>query len=149
MYIRGLRTWAGFDQIGIEYVRDDRHAGTTSLRFFHNFTWAKKAIVNFSYKPLEYISTVASIFVVLSCCAGFVYLYKHFRYGAPRGFSTLILVMLIFGAIQLLALSIIGEYLIRIFQEVKGRPPYLIKEIVSSKTVEKNKRASAIVKELR
>ena len=52
---------------------------------------------------------------------------------APRGFYTLLMVMFIFGTIQLLALSIIGEYLIRIFQEVKNRPPYIISEILEHK----------------
>lgn len=133
LYIRGLRTWAGFRQTGIEYVREDRAAGVSSNSFFANFSWAKKAIVNFSYKPLEFISRIAAIAVGVTCIAAFTYLYWHFKYGAPRGFSTLLMVMFIFGTIQLLALSVIGEYLIRIFQEVKGRPPYIIKHVLSQK----------------
>lgn len=133
LYIRGLRTWAGFRQTGIEYVREDRAAGVSSNSFLANFSWAKKAIVNFSYKPLEFISRIAAIAVGVTCIAAFTYLYWHFKYGAPRGFSTLLMVMFIFGTIQLLALSVIGEYLIRIFQEVKGRPPYIIKQVLSQK----------------
>jgi dolichol-phosphate mannosyltransferase len=126
LYIRGLRTWAGFKQTGIEYTREDRNAGVSSNSFFANFSWAKKAIVNFSYKPLEYISRIAAIAVGVTIIAAFTYLYWHFKYGAPKGFSTLLMVIFIFGTIQLLALSVIGEYLIRIFQEVKGRPPYIV-----------------------
>jgi polyisoprenyl-phosphate glycosyltransferase len=138
LYIRGLRTWAGFKQTGIEYVREDREAGISSNSFFANFSWAKKAIVNFSYKPLEFISRIAAIAVGITCIAACVYLYWHFKYGAPRGFSTLLMVMFIFGTIQLLALSVIGEYLIRIFQEVKGRPPYIIREILHQKNSSRN-----------
>lgn len=130
LYIRGLRTWAGFKQTGLEYVREDRAGGRSSNSFFANFSWVKKAIVNFSYKPLEFISRLAIIAVCVTIIAAFFYLYWHFRYGAPQGFSTLLMVMFIFGTIQMLALSIIGEYLIRIFQEVKARPPYLISEVL-------------------
>lgn len=134
LYIRGLRTWAGFKQIGVEYVREDRSGGKSSNSFFANFSWVKKAIVNFSYKPLEFISRLAIIAVCATIIAAFVYLYLHFRYGAPQGFSTLLMVMFIFGSIQMLALAIIGEYLIRIFQEVKARPPYLISEVLHQQT---------------
>jgi len=137
LYIRGLRTWVGFKQTGLEYVREDRAAGKSSNSFLANFSWAKKAIINFSYKPLEFISRLAAIAVFGTCFAACLYLYWHFAYGAPKGFSTLLMVMFIFGTIQLLALSIIGEYLIRIFQEVKGRPVYIVKEVL-----EQNKKIS-------
>ncbi len=131
LYVRGLRTWAGFKQTGLEYVREDRAAGISSNSFLANFSWAKKAIVNFSYKPLEFISRLAVVAVLATCLAACVYLYLHFKVGAPRGFSTLLMVMFIFATIQLLALSVIGEYLIRIFQEVKGRPPYIIDRVLA------------------
>jgi len=137
LYIRGLRSWAGFKQIGVPYTREDRSAGQSSNSFFANFYWAKKAIVNFSYKPLEYISRLAALAVIATFFAACWYLYLHVTYGAPRGFSTLLMVMFIFGTIQLLALSIIGEYLIRIFQEVKARPPYVISEILERRNEEK------------
>lgn len=134
LYIRGLRTWAGFRQTGLEYTREDRAGGRSSNSFFANFSWVKKAIVNFSYKPLEFISRLAAGAVAVTIIAAMVYLYLHFKNGAPQGFSTLLMVMFIFGTIQLLALSVIGEYLIRIFQEVKGRPPYLISKILHKGT---------------
>lgn len=130
LYIRGLRTWAGFKQVGVEYVREDRQGGVSSNSFLANFSWAKKAIVNFSYKPLEFISRLATVAVIITVGAAGFYLYFHFAYGAPKGFSTLLMVMLIFGTIQLLALSVISEYLIRIFQEVKARPPYIVSEVL-------------------
>lgn len=133
VYIRGLRAWAGFKQTGITYIRDARAHGKTSIRFLDNFAWAKKAIINFSYKPLEFISklTIIASFVTVGA-AGF-YLYLYFKTTMPRGFPTLLMVMFIFGTIQLLSLSIIGEYLIRMFKEIKGRPPYVI-----AKTLHRN-----------
>ncbi len=138
LYIRGLRTWAGFKQTGVEYVREDRAAGISSLSFLANFYWAKKAIINFSYKPLELISRLAVIACLGTCIAAGTYLYWHFKYGAPRGFSTLLMTMFIFGTIQLLALSVIGEYLIRIFQEVKARPPYIVSEVFDQERAQNN-----------
>jgi dolichol-phosphate mannosyltransferase len=135
LYIRGLRSWAGFKQVGVEYVRLERFAGKTSNSFLANFFWAKKAIVNFSYKPLEFISRIAFMAFIFTFLAAFFYLYLYFKTSAPRGFYTLLMVMFIFGTVQLLALSIIGEYLIRIFQEVKNRPPYVISRIVEQESV--------------
>lgn len=133
VYIRGLRTWAGFKQTNVEYVRDARAHGKTSISFFNNFAWAKKAIFNFSYKPLEFISRLAILAMFATIIAAFVFLYFFFKHDMPRGFPTLLMVMFIFGSIQLLALSIIGEYLIRMFQEIKGRPPYIIADILTQK----------------
>ncbi len=133
IYLRGLRSWAGFRQIGVEYTREDRAAGQTSNSFFANFYWAKKAIVNFSYKPLELISRIAFAFFILTFFAACFYFYLYFKAAAPRGFYTLLMVMFIFGTVQLLALSVIAEYLIRIFQEVKNRPPYIISHVLEKK----------------
>lgn len=133
LYLRGLRSWAGFKQAGIEYVRQDREGGRSSNSFFANFSWAKKAITNFSFKPLEFVSKFALISMFMTFVAAIFYLYLYFKTDAPRGFSTLLMFIFIFGTIQLLALSIIAEYLIRIFQEVKNRPPYIISEILENK----------------
>jgi dolichol-phosphate mannosyltransferase len=134
LYIRGLRSWVGFKQTGVEYVRDERFAGRSSNSFLANFSWAKKAIVNFSYKPLEFISRLALLAVGATFFAACFYLYRYFTIGAPQGFATLLMVMFIFGTIQLLALSVIGEYLIRMFHEIKARPPYVIGEVLGSVT---------------
>lgn len=130
LYLRGLRAWAGFKQTGVPYVRDARAGGITSNNFFANITWFKRAIINFSYKPLELISHLAFFSVFATFCLGCFYLYRHFSTGAPQGFSTLLMFVFIFGSLQLLALAVIAEYLIRIFQEVKNRPAYIIEEII-------------------
>jgi polyisoprenyl-phosphate glycosyltransferase len=138
VYIRGLRSWAGFKQTGIPYIRDDRAHGKTSIQFFKNFEWAKKAIVNFSDKPLSFISRIALASTFFTFCAAIYYLYIHMTTATPKGFSTLLMFIFIFGSLQLLCLGVIGEYLIRLFHEVKNRPPYIIKEILEKKKDQSN-----------
>jgi len=134
IYIRGLRTWVGFKQTSIEYVRDDRIHGETSISFLDNFNWAKKAIVNFSYKPLEFISKLSLITAAITIIAAIVYVYFYFTKNMPKGFPTLLLAIFTLSTIQLIALGIIGEYLIRMFHEIKGRPSYIISEIIQNKS---------------
>lgn len=129
-FIRGLRAWAGFRQTGIPYVRQDRVAGRTSNSLFDLFRWASMGIVSFSYAPLELISLLAAIVVGLSAAAIVVYTALYFIFpSAPRGFQTLLVMILFLGSIQLLCLSIIGTYLGKIFEEIKGRPKYIIQHV--------------------
>ncbi|PCI74046.1 glycosyltransferase [Candidatus Dependentiae bacterium] len=133
VYIRGLRAWVGFKQIGVSYVRDDRYSGKTTINFFRNFFWAKRAIVNFSYKPLEYISAIASLAVIMTIIASVFYCVRAFTTDMPRGFPTILLALFFFSTIQMFTLSILAEYIMRIFHEVKGRPAYLIDRILHKK----------------
>lgn len=130
-YLRGLRAWAGFRTIGVPYVRDERKEGRTSNNLIKNIKWAKKAIFSFSYAPVEFIFYLAASVFVISLAAIVFYLVSFF-WGSPspRGFTTLLLVSLFLGSVQLLSLSIIAEYIGRIFEEVKGRPKYIVKEVV-------------------
>ncbi|MCK4500029.1 hypothetical protein KAU11_05990, partial [Candidatus Babeliales bacterium] len=118
VFIRGLRAWAGFRQVGVEYYRPDRSRGETTFSFFRYIRTAKDAIVNFSYKPLEYVSGMAIGAATLTMIASFFYLYIAFTKDAPRGFFTLLMAILVLGTLQLVALGVIAEYLIRIFREV-------------------------------
>lgn len=128
--LRGLRAWVGYKQIGVGYERRERERGFATNNFLANIFWAKKAIVNFSYKPLEYISMLAIFSVFATVFASFFYLYLYMTSDAPKGFMTLLMVIFIFNTIQLLTLGVIAEYLIRMFHEVKNRPVYLVDEII-------------------
>lgn len=132
-YVRGLRTWAGFSAIGVPYVRQERHEGKTSNNIRKNIWWAKKAIFSFSYTPLEFIFYLSLFVFIASIIAIMGYLVAYFINPGPRGFTTILMVMLFLGSSQLLALSIIAEYIGRIFEEVKGRPKYVIEEIINCK----------------
>lgn len=132
-FLRGLRAWVGFKQTGVEYVRAERKAGRSSNNFFDNIRWAKMGIFSFSYRPLEWISFLASFVVALSAIGIIIYILSYFFYRtAPSGFSTLIVAILFIGGIQLLCLSIMGEYIGKIFEEVKQRPKYIITKILKN-----------------
>lgn len=132
--IRGLRAWVGFRQIGVPYTRDARHAGRSSNSLLDLFRWASTGLVSYSYAPLELISLLAGVVMVLAGIAIVVYTVLYFlRPGVPQGFQTLLVAVLFLGAVQLLCLSIISEYIAKIFEEVKGRPKYIVRSVTNSR----------------
>ena len=131
-FVRGLRAWVGFRQTGIEYVREERKQGVTTQSLGRYIYAAKKGIVSFSYAPLSLISNIALIAMMLSLIAIVVYPILAVFYPAPPGFLTLLVVMLFLGSVQFFVLAILGEYLGRIFEEVKQRPKYIIREIINN-----------------
>ncbi|MEP7134908.1 MAG: glycosyltransferase family 2 protein [Chloroflexota bacterium] len=132
-FMRGLRAWVGYSQIGVPYVRPERMFGHTTNSFIRNLAWARKAILSFSYFPLEIITWLALITVFLSLTGIVVQITLRLLLPtiAPSGFTTLIILILFMGGIQLLCLSIIGAYLAHIYDEVKRRPPYLVESILN------------------
>ncbi len=134
-FIRGLRAWIGFKNTGIPYTRPERYDGRESVStkgFISAFRWARKAIFSFSYKPLEWITYLALLTTVLALLGIIFFIISYFVTNSPPGFASIIVTILFFSAIQLLTLSIIGEYLGRIFEEVKSRPRYIIQEIINN-----------------
>lgn len=133
-YVRGLRSYTGFNQIGIEYTRDDRERGETRTTFASYFSYAKTLIVNFSFKPLEWISKIAFFFMFAAFVLIIIELVLYFSDpSAPRGIPTVVILILLIGGIQLLCTSIIAEYLAKIFIEIKKRPRYIVKDILNGK----------------
>lgn len=135
-FIRGLRAWVGFRQVGVPYVRPERMFGHTTNSFLGNLAWARKAMFSFSYVPLEMITGLAFVAVALSMGAAVLQLIVKLVVpnSAPSGFATVIILVLFVGGLQLLSLSIIGGYLAHIYDEVKRRPPYIVDDIVNHPT---------------
>ena len=130
--IRGLRAWVGFRQVGVPYVRDARHAGRSSNSIVDLFRWASTGLVNYSYAPLELISLLAGVVMILAAVAIVVYTVLYFLHpGVPQGFQTLLIAILFLGAVQLLCFSIISEYIAKIFEEVKARPKYIVGKVTN------------------
>jgi polyisoprenyl-phosphate glycosyltransferase len=127
-FLRGLRAWVGFKQTGVPYVRPERIFGRTTNSLIKNLGWARKAIFSFSYVPLDFITWLALVTVGISLVLMLTQFSLRLFYPdlAPRGFTTLILIILFMGGVQLLCLGIIGSYLAHIYDEVKRRPPYII-----------------------
>lgn len=131
-YIRGLRAYVGYKQVGVGYVREKRKAGKSNENFLSSLWWAKTIIINFSLRPLELISKLAFFVMFLTIIAiiiniALVLVVK----GSPPGIPTILIVILFLGGVQLLSLSIIAEYLAKIFLEIKGRPKYIIKKTIN------------------
>lgn len=131
-FMRGLRAWVGFRSVGVPYTRDLRYQGVTSNNWRKLIWWAKKAIFSFSYAPIEFIFYLALIAFILSVIAFIAYFVNALIGNPPRGLSTLLLIVIFFGSVQLLSLSIIAEYISRIFEEVKRRPKYIVDEVLGT-----------------
>jgi dolichol-phosphate mannosyltransferase len=131
-FIRGMVSWAGFRQTSVDYVREERFAGETKYPFRKMLRLSLDAITSFSTKPLK----LASIFGFLLSAAGFVYLLvvlyqRLFTDTTIPGWSSVVVISLLFHGITLSLLGVQGEYIGRIYEEAKGRPLYVVAETVN------------------
>jgi dolichol-phosphate mannosyltransferase len=135
-FIRGLRAWVGYEQTGVPYLRPERMFGRTTNSLLKNLGWARKAIFSFSYIPIDLITIVAVITCALSFLLALVQVgIRIFDPSAvPSGFTTIIVLILFIGGIQLLCIAIIGSYLVHVYDEVKRRPPYLVESVLNPPT---------------
>ncbi len=130
-FIRGMTSWVGFKQTGVHYVRQERFAGETHYPLRRMIRFASDAITGFSHVPLQIatflgfgiasLSILATIIVIIARLSG-----NHAFFGQ----ATTLVMVLFLGGIQLISLGIIGEYLGRIYDEVKERPLYVVNETV-------------------
>ena len=128
IYLRGIISYIGGKQIGIEYKRDKRYGGTSKFNWFKYISFATNAILSFTNKPLNLVATVGFTISLLSLIAIFGYLLSYFLYGFPiDGFATLIIVSLFMILIVMLSLSIMSLYISKILDEVRNRPRYILK----------------------
>jgi len=128
-FVRGLRGWAGYRQVGLPYERDSRQAGDSKYSFMKLLKLALDGIIAYSTIPLRIgiwtgaVSAAGGLFYFL-----FVIYSRLVMKSAPSGWASLASIILLLGGAQLLVLGIIGEYIGRIFDEVKARPTYIIEE---------------------
>jgi dolichol-phosphate mannosyltransferase len=131
-FVRGLVSWVGFPQTGVQYHRDARYAGETKYPFRKMLKFSFDGITSFSTVPLKvatWMGTVAAALAVLYLLSVFVQWMLGYTI---QGWATIMVALLFMGSVQLLCLGIIGEYLGRVFNEVKPRPMYVIEEELSS-----------------
>jgi polyisoprenyl-phosphate glycosyltransferase len=129
-YIRGLRSWVGFRQTSVKFERDPRFAGEVKYTFRKSFALAINGLVSFSKVPLR-ISTYVGLFsaVVAIVMAALVLYWRIFVPHSPvTGLATIIVAIFFLGAVQLVSIGILGEYIGRIYEEVKNRPLYTLAE---------------------
>lgn len=135
-FVRGLRAWSGFKQIGLPYERYARAAGETKYPFNKLIKLALDGVISFSGMPLVFasyfgilVSFVAFLGVLFTLAQRvFEGFFKHIGIGPVPGYTTIVIAILFLGGIQLIFLGIIGSYISRIYDEVKGRPAWVIKE---------------------
>lgn len=141
-FLRGLRAWVGYRQVGIPYVRPERMFGRSTNNLWLNFRWARKGIFSFTYLPLELISVVALFVSAISAFAILVQIVDRvLRPSLPRGISYIIIVCLFLGSTQLLGLAFIAEYIGKIFEEVKQRPLFIVSKTLNLPEAEGTERS--------
>jgi len=129
-YLRGMRSWVGFQQIGIPIERSARQAGRTKYSPIRLLKLASDGIFAFSIVPLRAASILGSLAIVISILFSLYSLYAKFRLHSPQGFTALILAITFLSGVNLLFLGIIGEYVGRIYEETKARPHYVVDRVV-------------------
>jgi polyisoprenyl-phosphate glycosyltransferase len=130
--IRGLRAYAGFRQIGVSFERPKRHWGQSTQSLLSYMMWAYKSFTSYSLAPLRLITIMSFVMFALFLLLGAIH-FIAFLSGAstPHGYMTILGLILLVGATTMFSLGIIGEYLGRLFIEIKGRPQPILSALVN------------------
>jgi dolichol-phosphate mannosyltransferase len=135
-YLRGMRSWIGFKQYGYEYERDERQAGSSKYSWGKLFELAFNGIFNFSDFPVRIISKLGLFTIVISLIYITYIIYrKLFYHDVPQGFTTIIAAIILFSGVQLLSLGLIGEYVLRIYNQVRNRPLFIVDKLIMNGTI--------------
>lgn len=135
-FLRGLRTWVGFRQVQFEYERDGRSAGETKYSFNKLLKLGFDGIVSFSDVPLKLITKLGFITIMISLFYIVFLVYRKMRWNdIPQGYTTLFIGLSLFSGVQLICLGLIGEYLSRIYKEVKNRPAFVVRSRIVKKNI--------------
>jgi polyisoprenyl-phosphate glycosyltransferase len=127
-FLRGMTVWVGFTQTAVPYERDARHAGETKYTVRRMLRFSLDAIASFSHLPLQLATYLGMLFAGLAFIAIPVVIGLRFAGSYLPGFGSLTIAILLLGGIQLIAIGVIGEYVGRIYDEVKHRPLYIVRE---------------------
>lgn len=131
-FVRGIRSWVGLDQMGLEYERQSRYAGRVKYSYRRLVYLALDGLISFSFVPLRMITIVGFIVSAISILLAIGYTIQKLTAGLnPPGFATTVVAIFFLAGIQLITLGVIGEYVGRIFEEVKQRPLYIVWRVTS------------------
>ena len=126
-FLRGMTVWVGYTQTAVPYQRDPRYAGETKYTLSRMLKFSLDAISSFSHRPLQLATLLGFVISTLAFIAIPIVVVLRLLGSYLPGFSALTIVVLLLGGIELIAIGIIGEYVGRIYDEVKGRPLYLVR----------------------
>ena len=142
-FLRGMSSWIGFPQAGVPYEREARTSGTTKYPTRKMVRFASDAITSFSTTPLRVVAVTG--FVLVGFCAlylGYTLYKRVFTDDTIQGWTSVIVIVLLIGGVQLVSLGVIGQYVARIYDEVKGRPLYVVSEVVGGSPAAEDERSS-------
>jgi hypothetical protein len=124
LFMRGLRAYVGFRQSGVDYIRPERMFGRSTNNFLKNLDWAKKGIFSYSNTPLTMLTATGLVGLIVSFLSAVVLIVLRLVSPdvAPRGLTTLLVVVLTLGSLNLFAIGLVGEYVAKVMTEVKQRP---------------------------
>lgn len=125
-FFRALTFWAGFETTKVEYEVQERQFGESKWSFFSLMKYAVANATSFSTLPLQLVTVMGCLSIVFSVILGIQTLINYIMGNAVEGFTTVILLVLIIGGFIMLSLGVIGHYIARVYEEVKGRPKYII-----------------------
>lgn len=128
-FIRGMVAWVGFRQVPLRYDRDERFAGETGYPLFKMVRLAIDALTGFSSAPLRFAGYVGALFTLLALVLIGTSLAEWMAGHTVPGWTSLIVVMLVIGSVQMFVLSLMGEYLARLYNQSKDRPLYIVSEV--------------------
>ncbi len=131
-FFRALTFWAGFKTVSVEYEVQERAYGESKWSFFSLMRYAVSNATSFSTLPLQLVTVLGIISIFFSLALGVQTLVKYLMGTAVEGFTTVILLILIIGGFIMLSLGVIGHYIARIYEEVKGRPRYIISQVTDN-----------------
>ena len=132
VFFRGMSSWIGFRKAEVEFDVREREAGQSKWGIFRLVRYAVRNIAGYSSAPLQTVTGAGLLFLLITLILGAQTLISYFRGQAVEGFTTVILLMLFTGSIVMLSLGIIGYYISKIYEEIKGRPRYVISESLAS-----------------
>lgn len=131
-FFRALTFWAGFDSQTVEYEVQERKFGTSKWNLFSLMKYAIANATSFSTLPLQLVTFMGTVSIIFSVILGIQTLVKYLTGNSVEGFTTVILLILIIGGFIMLSLGIIGHYIARVYEEVKGRPKYVINRVTDN-----------------
>ena len=139
-YLRGMRSWVGFKQIGYGYSRDERKEGQSNYGWKQLLGLAFNGIFNFSEFPIRLITKLGLSTIVISLIYLGDVIYKKLftEEVVPVGFTAILMAIILFSGVQLISIGIIGEYVLRIFFQVKNRPLFIVKEKIEGGRIIEN-----------
>lgn len=140
LFMKGLFNWVGYKTVTVDYVRDERVAGTTKFNIWKLLNLALDGLTSFSTAPLRiwtYIGFLTALFAFIYAFA--TVLDKLINGNPTAGFTTIVCLVILLGGLQMIGIGILGEYLGRIFQEAKRRPRYICKDIIFNSKDKANK----------